>query len=840
MEQQSDTLKDQALPSEPESPVLQLPLLPLRDVVVFPHTVVPLYAGRKQSVASINHAMDDQGEIFLLAQRDPSQEEFSHSDLFDVGVIASVLRAIKLPDGTVKILVEGLHRAKMTALRVSENVLIATVQKLEEKNDSEGEQADMLLQLAKQQFMRYAELNDDVESEFAAAVGSMQDPSQLVDSIAVQISLKLEARQKLLEALSVEGRMRQLIGYMKQEIGLLELEHKIQEDVKQSINDDQRRYYIREKIKALSRELEGDDDMPMGMGMMGVGLGEELRELEEKIKAAGMPQATEDKVLDDVRKLKMVPPMSAEATVLRAYLETVIALPWKKQSKVSHDIEKAKACLHAHHYGLKEVKERILEYLAVQTRVKKLNGPILCLVGPPGTGKTSLAKSIAKAVGRQFANIALGGVRDESEIRGHRRTYVGSMPGRIIKAMQKVGVNNPVILLDEVDKMGMDYRGDPASALLEVLDYEQNMAFQDHYLELDFDLSRVMFITTANSLNIPGPLKDRMEIIRIPGYTETEKLHISKEHLLPRALENHGLMGDQIVMGDAAMHGVIQSYTREAGVRELARCYSKVCRKVVRALHDKGADAQMKRTHVTQRNLQKYLGVRKFGHEQAREENEIGVVQGLAWTEVGGELLTIESVVVPSGSGKLVLTGKLGDVMSESMHAALSAARSRADQLGIPHASFKKSDFHVHVPEGATPKDGPSAGIAVYTALVSALTRVPVRSCVAMTGEITLRGHVLQIGGLKEKLLAAQRSGISDVIIPQDNEKDLVEIPKEILAGLVIHPVRRINEVLAIALEESVSATDVELAALELNAGVLATQSAAGLSKGGEGASAKN
>ncbi len=763
-----------------------IPVLPLRDVVVYPHMVIPLFVGRKKSIEALDTAMRTNKQIFLIAQKDAEQDDPGFDDLYRVGTLATILQLLKLPDGTVKVLVEGNQRGRVEALDEFDDTIVAQVSPLHDHCSGSDQELDILMRTAISAFDQYVKLNKRIPPEVLNSLSGIDEPGRLADTIAAHMSLKLEEKQAILEMTDVAARLEKLILLMESEVDILEMEQRIRGRVKQQMEKNQREYYLNEQMKAIQKELGELDDSP-----------NEIEELAEKIAKAGMPKEVREKTEAELNKLKMMSPMSAEATVVRNYIDWMISLPWKKRTKVSDDLKKAEAILDADHYGLEKVKERILEYLAVQQRVRKMKGPILCLVGPPGVGKTSLGRSIAKATNRKYVRMALGGVRDEAEIRGHRRTYIGSMPGKIVQNLVKVKSRNPVFMLDEIDKMAMDFRGDPASALLEVLDPEQNSAFNDHYLEVDFDLSDVMFIATANTLNIPPALLDRMEIIRLPGYTEDEKLAIAKRHLVPKQVQNNGLRPEEIHFSDGAILDIIRRYTREAGVRNLEREIASICRKVVKHLQSKPSKGTIR---ITTRNLEKYLGVPRFRYGRAEETNQIGQVTGLAWTEVGGELLTIEAVVVP-GKGKQIYTGKLGDVMQESIQAALTVVRSRAEVLGIDPDFYHTKDMHIHVPEGATPKDGPSAGIGMCTALVSALTGIPVRCDVAMTGEITLRGEVLPIGGLKEKLLAAHRGGIETVIIPQENEKDLAEVPANIKQNLKIVPVRWIDEVLERALE---------------------------------------
>jgi ATP-dependent Lon protease len=763
-----------------------LPVLPLRDVVIFPYMVIPLFVGRVNSTNAVESAMKNNHEIFVVAQKDGAQESPTTDDLYAVGTIATVLQLLKLPDGTVKALVEGQQRARVKQYAFNDDCLYADLEVIHTSEVPDDEQQNIIRTLLRQ-FEELGRLNAKVPSEIFASLSSITDACRLVDSIIAHLHLKLTDKQKLLETESVLERISLLMSLIEAEIELIKVEEKIRRQVKKQMEKSQREYYLNEQMKAIQREL-GDGDSS----------GSELDKLEQKIKAAGMSDEAQDKSLSELKRLRSMSPMSAEATVSRSYIDTMIDLPWQKKSKINYNLAKAEQVLNKDHYGLEEVKERVIEYLAVQQRTKRLKGPILCLVGPPGVGKTSLANSIAKATGRRYTRIALGGVRDEAEIRGHRRTYIGSMPGKIMQRLTKIQVNNPLFLLDEIDKMTTDFRGDPSSALLEVLDPEQNATFNDHYLDVDFDLSDIMFICTANSLNIPGPLLDRMEVIRIPGYTEMEKIKIAENYLIPKQIEANGLRTKELSISTGAIQEIIRHYTREAGVRNLERQIAKVCRKIVTKI----LKAKKKKTttsQLTARNLEKYLGVEKFRYGKADELNRIGQVTGLAWTEVGGELLTVEAAIF-IGKGPMVSTGRLGEVMQESVKAALTVVKSRVASLGISDDYFENRQIHVHVPEGATPKDGPSAGIAMCTALVSTVMEIPVKAEVAMTGEITLRGEVLPIGGLKEKLLAAHRGGIKHVIIPHENKRDLKEIPQVILKDLSVHPVRWIDEVFDIAL----------------------------------------
>ena len=790
-----------------------LATLPLRDVVVYPHMVLPLFVGRPKSIAALEAAMANDDPVFLLAQLDPNTEDPKAEDLHQTGTVAQVLQVLKLPDGTVKVLVEGIRRARALTVDETGGLFLSHVEAIDENSDKDNPEIEALRRTLLTQFEQYAKLNKKIPAEVISTISSIDDNSRLADTIAAHLQLKLEQRQYVLETAGIVDRLEFLLAQLEAELDIMQVEKRIRGRVKRQMEKSQREYYLNEQVKAIQKELGEEDER------------DELDALENKIKEAGMSKEAEEKCLSELKKLKMMPPMSAESTVVRNYIDTLLELPWKKKSRVSKDIAKADLILNADHYGLEKVKERILEYLAVQKRMDKLKGPILCLVGPPGVGKTSLGESIAKATGRQYVRMALGGVRDESEIRGHRRTYIGSMPGKILQNMAKAGVKNPLFLLDEIDKMGSDFRGDPASALLEVLDPEQNNKFADHYAEVDYDLSDVMFIATSNSLNIPTPLLDRMEIIRLSGYTEDEKINIAMQYLVPKQMKRNGVKEGELVVDESAVRDIIRYYTREAGVRSLDREIAKICRKVVMQVtlnEDKKkasksktvSKAKPKTIKVTEKNLHDYLGVRRFDYGVAESENRIGQVTGLAWTEVGGELLTVEAVALP-GKGTIQCTGQLGDVMKESVSAAWSVVRSRAESVGLAPDFYEKKDIHIHVPEGATPKDGPSAGIAMTLAMVSAFTKIPVRADVAMTGEITLRGEVLPIGGLKEKLLAALRGGIKHVLIPKDNVKDLEEIPENVKTGLTIHPVKWIDEVLALGLETQPEQWAAELAVAE-------------------------
>jgi ATP-dependent Lon protease len=762
-----------------------VPVLPLRDVVVYPHMVIPLFVGREKSILALDQAMRAGKQILLVAQKQADVDDPGPQDLYRLGTLAAILQLLKLPDGTVKVLVEGAERAKLDNLIAGQyfSAEISSVKDIEQYDERE---MDVLTRSVISQFEQYVKLNRKVPPEILTSLAGIEQPGRLADTVAAHMSLKLDAKQKVLEIEDVRKRLEHVLALIEGEMDVLQIEKRIRGRVKQQMEKSQREYYLNEQMKAIQKELGEIEDAP-----------NELAELEQRIQKAGMPKEAREKATSELNKLKLMSPMSAEATVVRNYVDWLVKCPWKKRTKVHNDISFAEKVLDEDHYGLEKVKERIVEYLAVQQRVKTLKGPILCLVGPPGVGKTSLGQSIARSTNRKFVRMSLGGVRDEAEIRGHRRTYIGSMPGKIIQNLVKTGIHNPLFLLDEVDKMAMDFRGDPSSALLEVLDPEQNATFSDHYLEVDFDLSEVMFVCTANSLNIPAPLLDRMEVIRLPGYTEDEKSAIARRYLLPKQMKQNGLKEDELKVTDPTLRDIIRFYTREAGVRNLEREVSKICRKSVKQLLTKPETDSIT---VTPRTLEKFLGIRRFRYGRAEEQDHIGQVTGLAWTEVGGELLTIEAAVLP-GKGKLSHTGQLGEVMQESIHAAMTVVRSRASILGLDPDFYQKVDVHIHVPEGATPKDGPSAGIGMCTALVSALTKVPVRSDVAMTGEITLRGQVLPIGGLKEKLLAAHRGGIRTVLIPDENTKDMAEIPQNIKDSIEIKPVKWIDEVLQVALK---------------------------------------
>src|SRR6478736_2450779 len=766
--------------------ISELPVLPLRDVVVYPHMVVPLFVGREKSVRALETAMAGDKRILLVSQRSPDVDDPQAGDLYSIGTVATVLQLLKLPDGTIKVLVEGASRAEIVNVADREGLLIGFVRAIEPAYTRETREIEVVSRSLVSMFEQFVKLNRKLPPELLTTLSGIEDPSRLADTISAHLGARLSDKQQLLETLEVGKRMEMLIGLVDGEIDVQQIEKRIRGRVKSQMEKSQREYYLNEQMKAIQKELGESEDAP-----------NEVEELARKIDKASMPKPVETKARAELNKLKQMSPMSAEATVVRNYVDWLVQVPWKKRSKVRRDLKGAEVVLDQDHFGLEKVKERIVEYLAVQQRVKKMKGPILCLVGPPGVGKTSLGQSIARATNRKFVRMSLGGVRDEAEIRGHRRTYIGSMPGKILQNMSKVGVRNPLFLLDEVDKMGMDFRGDPSSALLEVLDPEQNHSFVDHYVEVEYDLSDVMFVATANTMNIPAPLLDRMEVIRLSGYTEDEKVNIALRYLLSKQMKNHGLKAEEISVSESAIRDIVRYYTREAGVRALEREISKICRKVVKALVLKKRESK---TSVTSKNLGTYLGVRRYNFGIAEKHNQVGQVTGLAWTEVGGELLTIESAVMP-GKGKMVTTGKLGEVMQESIQAALTVVRSRSQKLGISEEFYQKNDIHIHLPEGATPKDGPSAGIGICTAMVSVLTGIPVRADVAMTGEITLRGEVLPIGGLKEKLLAAHRGGIKVVLIPEENVKDLSEIPDNIKNRLDIHPVKWFDQVLEMALE---------------------------------------
>lgn len=763
----------------------ELMVLMLRDVVVYPHMVVPLFVGRSKSVNALKIAAETNKQVLLVAQKNPSEDEPAPENIYTVGTAANILQMLQLPDGTVKALVEGIQRARVVKFLPREDSLAAEVERLTASVE-ENTELQVLKRSAVEEFEHFVKLSKKIPQEILTALTGIDDPDRLADTIATHMPIKIEEKQKLLELENPTQRLEALLGLIDKEVEFFQVEKRVRSRVKRQMEKSQREYYLNEQIKAIQKELGESEETP-----------NEIEQLTKRLETAGIPKDSKQKIKNDLNKLKMTSTMSPEWTSLRTYIDLVLSLPWKKRTHLAFDLKKAEKSLNQDHYGLTKIKDRIIEYLAVQQRVKQLKGPILCFVGPPGVGKTSLGQSIAKATGREFIRVSLGGMRDEAEIRGHRRTYIGAMPGKIMQQIAKKGVKNPLFMLDEIDKMAMDFRGDPASALLEVLDPEQNAAFNDHYLEVDYDLSEVMFITTANSLNIPGPLLDRMEVIRIAGYTEDEKVHIAKEHLISKELKANGLKDTELAFNDSAILDIIRYYTREAGVRNLEREIAKICRKVVKKILVK---PPKKIIVITQQKLEKYLGVQRFRYGLAETHDQVGQVNGLAWTEFGGELLTIEVVVTP-GKGKSTYTGHLGEVMQESIQAAMTVVRSHASRLGIPNDFYDKNDIHVHVPEGATPKDGPSAGIGMCIALVSALTKIPVRADVAMTGEITLRGEILPIGGLKEKLLAAHRGGIRSVIIPSENKRDLKEVPKSIKASLDIHPVRWIDQVVELALQ---------------------------------------
>ncbi len=765
---------------------LTLPILPLRDIVVFPQRIVPLFVGREKSVAALEAAMNQDKQIFLVAQLDPAEDDPDRDALYDLGVIASAMQLLKLPDGTVRVLVEGAKRARLVSLQQADGYMAAEIEEVEDEA-ADGPEVQALMRSVIDQFENYAKLNKRLPAETSIQLGEIEDASILADAVASNLSVKVADKQALLGELNPARRLEMVFAFMEGELGVLQVEKKIRSRVKRQMEKTQREYYLNEQLKAIQRELGNESEEG----------GDELTELAAKIRKTRLSKEARIKATAELKKLKAMAPMSAEATVARNYLDVLLGLPWGKKSKLKRDIAEAQRVLDEDHYGLEKVKDRIIEYLAVQARTNRLKGPILCLVGPPGVGKTSLGRSIAKATGREFVRQSLGGVRDEAEIRGHRRTYIGSLPGKIVSNLRKTGTSNPLFLLDEIDKLGQDFRGDPASALLEVLDPEQNSKFQDHYLELDYDLSDVMFVTTANSLDMPQPLLDRMEIIRLEGYTEDEKVEIARRHLIPKQMEAHGLKPDELEVTDSGLRAVLRYYTREAGVRTLERELAKIARKALRQI----LEGKYERVAVTEDNLQDFLGVRRYRYGVSEEEDQVGAVTGLAWTEVGGELLTIESVTVP-GKGQIRTTGKLGEVMQESVQAAMSFVKARAPAYGVKPSIFARKDIHVHLPEGAVPKDGPSAGIGMVTAMISTLTGIPVRRDVAMTGEVTLRGRVLPIGGLKEKLLAALRGGITTVLIPQENEKDLAELPANVKEGLRIIPVSHVDEVLGTALAE--------------------------------------
>jgi ATP-dependent Lon protease len=784
----------------PSTPV-DLPLLPLRDVVVFPHMVIPLFVGRPKSIKALESAMEAERRIMLVAQKAAAKDEPSTDDMFEMGCVATILQMLKLPDGTVKVLVEGVQRAKVLAIRDGESHFVASVtpvDPVQERSEAHATELEALRRAVMQQFDQYVKLNKKIPSEILTSISSIDDPGRLADTIAAHLPLKLESKQVVLDLDPVNKRLENLFEQLEREVDILNVDKKIRGRVKRQMEKNQRDFYLNEQVKAIQKELgEGEE-------------GADIEEIEKKIKLAKMPAEARKKAEAEFKKLKLMSPMSAEATVVRNYIDALVALPWSKKTKIKHDLAHAEDVLNEDHYGLDKVKDRILEYLAVQQRVDKVKAPILCLVGPPGVGKTSLGQSVAKATGRKYVRMALGGMRDEAEIRGHRRTYIGAMPGKVLQSLSKVGTRNPLFLLDEIDKLGTDFRGDPSAALLEVLDPEQNHTFADHYVEVDFDLSDVMFVATSNSMNIPPALLDRMEVIRLSGYTEDEKTNIAIRYLLPKQVKNNGIRDGEMEVSDEAVRDIVRYYTREAGVRSLERELSKICRKVVKGLLLKKYTPTVK---VTAENLSDFLGVRKYTYGRAEQQNQVGQVVGLAWTEVGGDLLTIEVAIMP-GKGVITRTGSLGDVMKESVEAARTVVRSRARMLGIKDEMFEKRDIHIHVPDGATPKDGPSAGAAMTTALVSSLTGIPVRADVAMTGEITLRGEVTAIGGLKEKMLAALRGGIKTVIIPEENVKDLADIPDNVKQGLEIVPVKWIDKVLSVALErQPVPLTDEEVAA---------------------------
>ncbi|MBS0591781.1 MAG: endopeptidase La [Proteobacteria bacterium] len=809
------------------SNINELPVLPLRDVVVYPHMVIPLFVGREKSMRALDLAMEGDKRILLVAQRSPDIDDPQVGDLYSIGTVATVLQLLKLPDGTIKVLVEGVMRAEVSSFSERDGIMTGYARALESLYTREAREIEIVSRSLVSMFEQFVKLNRKIPPELLATLSGIDDASRIADTIAGHLSVRLQDKQRILETADVADRLEMLMGFVDGEIDVQQIEKRIRGRVKSQMEKSQREYYLNEQMKAIQKELGEGEDAP-----------NEVEELAKKIGKAGMPPPVEKKARAELNKLKQMPPMSAEATVVRNYVDWLVGAPWKKRSKVRKNLKAAEEVLDVDHFGLDKVKERIVEYLAVQSRVKKMKGPILCLVGPPGVGKTSLGQSIAKATGRKFVRMSLGGVRDEAEIRGHRRTYIGSMPGRLIQNLNKVGTKNPLFVLDEIDKMSMDFRGDPSSALLEVLDPEQNHAFNDHYLEVDFDLSEIMFIATANSLNIPGPLLDRMEVIRIPGYTEEEKINIAERYLLPKQVKANGLRPEEIAIKTEAVRDMIRYYTRESGVRNLEREIAKICRKVVTELTlaaDKAktsgkSEKKRGKVMVDSKNLARYLGAQKFQFGRKEQQNEVGLVTGLAWTSVGGDLLSIEASIMP-GKGRLVNTGQLGDVMKESIQAALSVVRARTERLGIEADFHQKYDIHIHVPEGATPKDGPSAGIGMCTALVSALTRVPVRSEVAMTGEITLRGRVLPIGGLKEKLLAAHRGGIETVIIPEENEKDLVDIPKNVTESLNIRPVRWIDEVLDIALERPLAPRAIEADGAQGAVSETATEDTAGVAQ---------
>jgi len=789
-------------PTLPATP-LDLPMLPLRDVVVFPHMVIPLFVGRPKSIKALESAMASERRIMLVAQKTAAKDEPEVADMFDVGCVSTILQMLKLPDGTVKVLVEGQQRAQVQRIEDGEAHFVATVLPVDpqvEQGAGEPSEIEALRRAVMQQFDQYVKLNKKIPPEILTSISSIDDPGRLADTIAAHLPLKLENKQAVLDLALIKDRLENLFAQLEREVDILNVDKRIRSRVKRQMEKNQRDFYLNEQVKAIQKELgEGEE-------------GADIEEIEKKIKSAKMPAEARKKADAELKKLKLMSPMSAEATVVRNYIDVLTGLPWSKKTKIKHDLSNAETVLNQDHFGLEKVKDRILEYLAVQQRVDKVKAPILCLVGPPGVGKTSLGQSIAKATGRKYVRMALGGMRDEAEIRGHRRTYIGAMPGKVLQSLSKVGTRNPLFLLDEIDKLGMDFRGDPSSALLEVLDPEQNHTFADHYVEVDYDLSDVMFVATSNSMNIPPALLDRMEVIRLSGYTEDEKTSIAVRYLLPKQMQNNGIKTEELAVSEAAIRDVVRYYTREAGVRSLERELSKICRKVVKGLLLKHMLPQVQ---VTPENLSDFLGVRKYTYGRAEQKNQVGQVVGLAWTEVGGDLLTIEAALMP-GKGVITRTGSLGDVMKESVEAARTVVRSRAHALGIKDEVFEKKDLHIHVPDGATPKDGPSAGAAMTTAMVSAMTGIPVRADVAMTGEITLRGEVTAIGGLKEKLLAALRGGIKTALIPEDNVKDLQEIPENVKNGLEIVPVKWIDQVLDVALESK----PVPLSEEEINAAI--------------------
>ncbi len=800
---------------------IDLPLLPLRDVVVFPHMVIPLFVGRPKSIKALESAMESERRIMLVAQKAAAKDEPSADDMFDVGCVATILQMLKLPDGTVKVLVEGQQRAKVNKIEDGEYHFTSNVTPVQPEVALPGDktsEVEALRRAVMQQFDHYVKLNKKIPPEILTSISSIDDAGRLADTIAAHLPLKLDAKQVILDLSNIKARLENLYEQVEREVDILNVDKKIRGRVKRQMEKNQRDFYLNEQVKAIQKELgEGED-------------GADIDEIEKKIKAAKMPQEARKKADSELKKLKLMSPMSAEATVVRSYIDVLTGLPWSKKTKIKHDLKNAEDVLNEDHFGLEKVKDRIVEYLAVQQRVDKLKAPILCLVGPPGVGKTSLGQSIAKATGRKYVRMALGGMRDEAEIRGHRRTYIGALPGKVLQSLTKAGTRNPLFLLDEIDKLGTDFRGDPSSALLEVLDPEQNHTFGDHYVEVDFDLSDVMFVATSNSMNIPSALLDRMEVIRLSGYTEDEKTSIAMRYLLPKQLKNNGVKDSELDISEPAVRDIVRYYTREAGVRSLERELSKICRKTVKGIQLKTMQAKVL---VTPDNLNDFLGVRKFSYGRAEEQNQIGQVVGLAWTEVGGDLLTIEAAIMP-GKGVITRTGSLGDVMKESVEAARTVVRSRSRMLGIRDDMFEKRDIHIHVPDGATPKDGPSAGAAMTTAFVSALTGIPVRGDVAMTGEITLRGEVTAIGGLKEKLLAALRGGIKTVLIPEENAKDLQEIPDNVKSGLEIIPVKWIDQVLAVALERMpvpLSDEEVALAAAAIAASAAAVTAQAGAVK---------